>query len=116
MMLPILISVSVAPVSYFLSSAKAPLAARITRAAEKTPNRRWIAGILISLIWLNVSIVLDWELFSAPLLIQYHRRFPSKTKPPANGLRGASFSRTGAQEAVRRRTFVAVLNGRARRR
>jgi hypothetical protein len=50
MMLPILISVSVAPVSYFFWSAALTLVAvRITRAAEKTPDRKWIAGILISL-------------------------------------------------------------------
>jgi hypothetical protein len=50
MMFPILISVSVAPVSYFFC-ASAPLlvAASTARAAEKAPNRKWIAGILISL-------------------------------------------------------------------
>src|SRR6267378_3954275 len=52
MMLPILISVSVAPVSYFFC-ASAPLlvTARTATAAEKAPNRNWIADIWISLIW-----------------------------------------------------------------
>src|SRR6266403_879897 len=47
MILPILISVSVAPVSYFFC-ASAPLAdaARTTRAAERVASRRWIAGIV----------------------------------------------------------------------
>jgi len=50
MMLPILISVSVAPVSYlFYASAPLLVTASMARAAEKAPNREWIAGILISL-------------------------------------------------------------------
>ena len=45
-MLPILISVSVAPVSYFFC-ASAPLldTASIATAAEKAPNRNWLKGI-----------------------------------------------------------------------
>src|ERR1700709_681586 len=69
MILPILISVSVAPMSYFFC-ADAPLlvAANIARAAERAPSRRWIAGISISLgarwnVWLfNWSA---WRLFRA---------------------------------------------------
>jgi hypothetical protein len=50
MMLPILISVSVAPVSYFFWSAALTLVdASIARAAENSPNRIWMAGIVISL-------------------------------------------------------------------
>src|SRR3982074_2104507 len=47
MMLPILISVSVAPVSYFFC-ASAPLAdaASTRKAAEKVASRRWVAGIV----------------------------------------------------------------------
>src|SRR4051794_16517202 len=58
MMLPILISVSVAPTSYFFC-ARAPVleAASIARAAEKAPNRNWIAGIWNSLMWLNASFL-----------------------------------------------------------
>ena len=45
-MLPILISVSVAPASYFFC-ASAPLlvAASTAMAAEKAANRNWIAGM-----------------------------------------------------------------------
>jgi len=59
-MLPILISVSVAPMSYFFC-ASAPLlnAASIARATEKAPNRNWIAGIWNSLVWLNASFSLE---------------------------------------------------------
>src|SRR4051794_37995203 len=50
MMLPILISVSVAPVSYFFcAEAAVDKVAASRRAAEKAPNRTCIAGILISL-------------------------------------------------------------------
>src|SRR5882757_11184824 len=50
MMLPILISVSVAPVSYFFCArAWPPVAASNARAAERAPSRKWIAGILVSL-------------------------------------------------------------------
>ena len=49
-MLPILISVSVAPVSYFFCAKEGLLvAASSARAAEKAPSRNWIVGILISL-------------------------------------------------------------------
>src|ERR1700756_2711663 len=69
MMLPILISVSVAPMSYFFcASAPAPVAGSIARAAERAPHRRWIAGISISLgaRW-NVSFFIwsAWRLFRA---------------------------------------------------
>src|SRR5215472_19295410 len=55
MILPILISVSVAPTSYFFWSAALTLVApnvptpSIARAAERAANRERIAGILISL-------------------------------------------------------------------
>jgi len=49
-MLPILISVSVAPVSYFFwASAPLLVAASSAMAADKAPNRNWMKGILISL-------------------------------------------------------------------
>src|SRR5271156_2335727 len=67
MMLPILISVSVAPTSYFFcASAAVEVATRIASAAEKAPIRNWMIGILISLTWSNVSMFLISELFAAP--------------------------------------------------
>src|SRR6185312_851643 len=58
MMLPILISVSVAPVSYFFWSVTLTLVtASIARAAENIPNRKWMAVILISLVKVDVSFL-----------------------------------------------------------
>src|SRR5580693_268836 len=96
MMLPILISVSVAPMSYFFcANAAVELAARIARAAENNLNRKWIAGILISLIWFDCVDFFDWERLLAPRRIQYPSEIPSNKKPPAKLSRGASFSRRG---------------------
>src|SRR6516164_6050365 len=62
MMLPTLISVSDAPVSYFFcADAAVDRVAASARAAEKAPNRIWKAGILISLDPLNVSRFFGWE-------------------------------------------------------
>src|ERR1700692_409525 len=95
MMLPILISVSVAPTSYFFCASAPVLAAtRIARAAEKAPNRNWIAGILISLVCLNVSIFLIGSAFRPLGRIEYLLGIPSNKKPRATGSQGASFSRT----------------------
>src|ERR1043165_4596683 len=71
MMLPILISVSVAPVSYFFC-ASAPLqdAASKTRAAERAAGRSLNAGMLGSPSCENVSLFLigsAWRLVGAPL-------------------------------------------------
>src|SRR5438132_3367467 len=94
MMLPILISVSVAPVSYFFC-ANAPLlvAASSARAAAKAPSRRLIADILISLgsrwmchllfVWSAWRLLADIEYLSAP---------SSNKKPSATASRGAIFS------------------------
>src|ERR1700704_2348551 len=94
MMLPILISVSVAPVSYFFC-ADAPLlvAASNARAAEKAPNRKLIAGILISLgpRW-NVSSYFDFQHLAAVGSIEYLSAAPGNKKPPAAMSRGAVFS------------------------
>jgi hypothetical protein len=83
-MLPIFISVSVAPVSYFFC-ASAPLlvAASNARAAEKAPNRKLIAGIFISLgpRW-NVSFI-DLEHLAAVGGIEYLSVAPGNKKPPA---------------------------------
>src|ERR1700730_8382443 len=88
-MLPILISVSVAPVSYFFC-ASAPLlvAASTARAAEKAPNRNWIAGILISLglvEWVNFLIGSAFWLLPTFNTLS---RVPSKKKPPATRSQG----------------------------
>src|SRR4051812_46314025 len=94
MMLPILISVSVAPTSYFFC-ARAPLlvAASNARAAEKAPNRKLIAGILISLgsRWM-CHFFLDLERLAAPGGIEYLSAAPSNKKPPATMSRGAVIS------------------------
>src|SRR3981189_846052 len=93
MMLPILISVSVAPMSYFFC-ASAPLlvAASTAMAAEKAPSRCWIADILVS-PWsrLNVSCFFDWKHFAASPCIEYLSRVPIKKKPPATRSQGALF-------------------------
>src|SRR5882724_9431318 len=94
MMLPTLISVSEAPVSYFFC-ASAPLlvAANNARAAEKAPNRKLIAGILISLgpRWM-CRFFLDPERLAAVGSIEYLSAVPGNKKPPATMSRGAVFS------------------------
>jgi hypothetical protein len=93
-MLPILISVSVAPTSYFFC-ANAPLlvAASNARAAEKAPNRKLMAGMLFSLgTTMDVSLFLDMEHFPAPSCIEYLSAAPGNKKPPATVSRGAIFS------------------------
>ncbi len=66
-MLPILISVSVAPASYFFC-ASAPLlvAASTATAAEKAPSRNWKTGIWISLMSDEGVTFLDPKRFAAP--------------------------------------------------
>src|SRR5256885_1557082 len=101
MMLPILISVSVAPMSYFFcASAELPVAASNARAAEKAPNRKWIAGILISLgsRW-NVSWFLDLERLAAVGSIEYLSPVPGNKKPPRRGRGGPVFSRMPGRTA-----------------
>jgi hypothetical protein len=66
MMLPILISVSVAPVSYFFC-ASAPLedAASTTKAAERVASRVWKAGIVDLPGSCECVTVFDRERFAA---------------------------------------------------
>src|ERR1700720_4247577 len=89
MMLPILISVPVAPTSpFFCASAPLLVKATIARAAEKAPNRKWIAGIWISLIWLNALLFL---IGSASWLLAALNTFsegPSRKSPLRTGRRG----------------------------
>src|ERR1700730_7577297 len=89
MMLPILISVSVAPMSYFFC-ADAPLlvAARIARAAEKAPNRNWIAGILISLILVGCFVFLIGSASRLLPALNTLQRYPSRKSPLRRGRRG----------------------------
>src|ERR1700757_2933268 len=94
MMLPILISVAVAPVSYLACSAAcAQAVARIAMAAEKAPNRRWIAGILISLLGLSVGgfrkkrrLSRSWPAFNP------RRGKPATKSPATRGAQRAEFS------------------------
>src|SRR5450631_3227346 len=89
MMLPILISVSVAPMSYFFC-ASAPLleAASRARAAEKAPNRKWIAGIMTSLVGLNVSIFLIGSALRLLGAFNTLQRYPSRKSPLRRSRRG----------------------------
>src|ERR1700737_4647110 len=88
-MLPILISVSVAPVSYcFCADAVVLANAAIARAAEKAPNRKWIAGILISLIWLSVSVFLIGSAFRLLGAFNTFPKNPSTKSPLRRRRRG----------------------------
>jgi hypothetical protein len=100
-MLPILISVSEAPVSYFFC-ANAPLlvAASNARAAAKAPSRKLITDILISLgsgwmchLFLIGALGGSWE------DIEYLSAPSSNKKPPATASRGAIFSRMPRETA-----------------
>src|ERR1700681_4429877 len=84
MMLPILISVSVAPMSYFFWARDVPLvAASIARAAEKAPNRKWIAGILISLDHDGMCHVCwIWSALRPLATLNTFRSFPATESPP----------------------------------
>src|ERR1700752_3958412 len=106
MILPILISVSVAPTSYlFWSAALTLVTASIARAAENSPNREWRAAMVISLDPVDCVDFFEWEHFAAPLDIQSPLCMVGKKKPSARYSRRASFSRkrsrqVGADEAV----------------
>src|SRR5260221_10123580 len=94
MILPILISVSVAPVSYiFCASAPLLVAARKAMAAKKAPNRNWIAGMWISLVWVERVLFLIGSASRLLPRIEYLLQMPIKKKPPATRSQGALFSR-----------------------
>src|SRR6516165_5085946 len=83
MILPILMSVSVAPTSYFFWSAALTLVApNIARAAERAANRKRIAGILISLDLVECVSVFDWECFAAPRIFNTRPGIPARKSPP----------------------------------
>src|SRR5829696_4606745 len=92
MMLPILISVSVAPVSYFFC-ANAPLlvAASSARAAAKAPSRKLITGILISLgsRWM-CHLLFVWSAWRLLGGIEY-LSVPSSNKKPPRRRRGGRY-------------------------
>src|ERR1700759_3218391 len=91
MMMPILISVSVAPVSYFFC-ASAPLqeAASTTRAAERTAGRGRNAGMLDLPRTLRcVSLFLERERLAAPgAALNTFRPPPARKSPLRPGRRG----------------------------
>src|SRR6516162_9932842 len=67
MMLPILISVSDTPGSYFFSASTVPeVTAAITRVAARAPHRQSKAGILVSLV---ESVSLLGASMGAPMLL-----------------------------------------------
>src|SRR6267378_3977771 len=84
MMLPILISVSVAPVSYFFR-ANAPLldAASNARAAAKAPSRKLRTDILISLgsRWM-CHLLFDWSAWRLLGALNTFRLRPATKSPP----------------------------------
>src|SRR5436190_5138791 len=92
MMLPILISVSLAPVSYFFCAKDGLLvAASNARAAEKAPIRSWIAGILISPWITDDCACCAVRRFAAVACIEYLLLPRSNKKLPATGSQGARF-------------------------
>src|SRR5258708_20782875 len=89
MMLAMLISVSVGAVAYWFCASEALVAnATNARAAEKAPNRNWIAGILISLIWLSVSIFLIGSAFGSWRALNTLCTGPSRKSPLRRARRG----------------------------
>src|SRR5438093_13046093 len=89
MMLPILISVSVAPVSYFFCASAPPLVtASKAMAAEKAPNRNWIAGMWISLVSVERVLFLFGTAFRLLPALNTFSRCPSRKSPQRRGRRG----------------------------
>src|SRR4051794_2206936 len=102
MMLPIRISVSLAPVSYFFC-ASAPLqeAASTTRAAERTAGRSLSASIGGSPRRGDVLQVRSRALGGSWGGIEYLPPAPSKKKPPATFVAGGSLSGASARKRER---------------
>src|SRR6266567_3325536 len=93
MMLPILISVSVAPVSYFFCASAPPDdAASNPNAAERTASLLIvdIPSLPFSCNWQIVPGLLKRALLTAPCLPSC--REPDNKKPPRQGRRGCFFS------------------------
>src|SRR6266702_228590 len=89
MMLPILISVSVAPVSYFFC-ASAPLLVTASKAmaAEKAPNRNWIAGMWVSLVLVERVLFFIGSAFRLLPSLNTFSNCPSRKSPLRRGRRG----------------------------
>src|SRR6185369_2429338 len=84
MMLPILISVSVAPVSYFFcANALLLVAASSARAAARAPSRKLIMGILISLgsRWM-CHLLFDWSAWRLLVALNTLQPRPATKSPP----------------------------------
>src|ERR1041385_4175046 len=82
MILPSLISVSVAPTSYFFWSAALTLVdTSIARAVESSPNRMRMAGISVSL-WVDVSVVGAGALHGSWPALNTFRYGPATKSPP----------------------------------
>src|ERR1700688_991682 len=98
MILPILISVSVAPVSYFFC-ASAPLlvTARRAMAAEKAPNRNWIAGMWVSLVSVERILFLIGSASWLLAALNTFSRCPSRKNPPRRRRRGLSLVEQGRE-------------------
>src|ERR1700752_5028786 len=92
MILPILISVSVAPTSYFFWSVALTLVApSIARAAERAASRERIAGILISLDLVECVSVFDWERIAAPRAFNTRPGVTARKSPPRENSEGRHF-------------------------
>src|SRR5437016_3911542 len=89
MMLPILISVSVAPVSYFFC-ASAPLLVTASKAmaAEKAPNRNMIAGMWVSLVSVERILFLIGSASWLLAVLNTFSRCPARKSPLRRGRRG----------------------------
>src|SRR6476660_6218870 len=87
MMLPILISVSVAPVSYFFwARAWPPVKRSSARATETAPNRRWIAGISDLLgITVDVSCFFIGSDLRLLVALNTFHSCPATKSPPRDG-------------------------------
>src|SRR4051794_22577944 len=105
MMLPILISVSLAPLSYFFC-ASAPLqeAASTTRAAERTAGRSLGASIGGSPRWGDVSQVRSRALGGSWGGIEYLPPAASKKKPPATFVAGGCFTSPEGRGRIAKRS------------
>src|SRR5437868_6903015 len=97
MMLPILISVSVAPVSYFFCASTLPLeAANTTNAAEAMASLRVVTGIpglpFLGCLWRRRGAFIVPEFRPTRSGIEYHLAAAIKKKPLRQVRKGCFFS------------------------
>src|SRR5260370_38851985 len=96
MMWPFLIWVSVAPVSYFFC-ASAPLLVTASKAmaAEKAPNRNWIAGMCVSLVSVErILFLMGSACWPLPAFNTFSGS-PSRKSPLRRGRRGPYLVQAG---------------------